>query len=218
MLTKEEFIIRQATLDKEILEIWETPYFDGITDYEKYIKAPVKVLWILKEPNGKQGGNHREFHKDVRDYPRWMATFGNIMRVSYGILNEIYDFNDIPKIDKSECAIEDQFILDEIAIININKSGGESKTPPGKMDEEYRREEVKEFLKKQIEFIDPQIIINTHRVYQFFADQIGQNKIEKINGEHFGRNNDCLIIDTSHPNRAHSESYCNNILRIVNNY
>ena len=28
-------------------------YTDGIIDQEKFIKAPLKILWILKETNGK---------------------------------------------------------------------------------------------------------------------------------------------------------------------
>lgn len=220
MLNNEVFQKKQDELDVEINKIWKDPFVDGITNYEMYIKAPVKILWILKEPNNKGGGNQREFHKDVRDYIYWKNTYLNIMRVAYGIIAGKKEFNEIPPIDTKECLIKEDgdeyFVLDEIAIINVNKSGGNSVTPIGKMDQEYRRIGVKEFLFKQIEFIDPKIIINSHGVYQFFIDQIGKNEIKQIYGEHYSVNNNRLIIWTSHPNRAPKESYCNNILRIVN--
>ena len=111
---------------------------------------------------------------------------------------------------------DEWFVLDEIAIINVNKSGGASSTPAGKMDLEYKRDGVKDFLFRQIEFINPDIIINSHDVSQFFLDQAGNNEIKKINGEQYSMNNERLIIWTSHPNRAPKESYCNNILNIVN--
>jgi hypothetical protein len=214
-LTKNEFNKQQEILDNEMSKIWEKPFLDGITKYELYQKTPIKILWILKEPNGMGGGNHRIFHQDIRDYNRWKSTYGNIMRVSYGILEGIRSYKEIPPINTKECEIADAIVLDEIAIININKSGGRSTTPLGKMEKEYNRVGVKDFLFKQIEFINPDIIINTHGVKQFFIDQVGNNEIKKINAEEYARNKNRLIIWTTHPNRAPIESYCNNILNII---
>ena len=213
----DDYLKIEKEMDTEMATIWEKPYFDGITDYKLYQKTPIKLLWILKEPNGMGGGNHRVFHQDIRDYGRWKSTYGNIMCVAYGILDGIKTFNEIPPINTKECRIADAIVLDEIAIININKSGGKSTTPLGKMDIEYKRTGVKDFLFKQIEFIAPNIIINSHGVYQFFLDQVGNNEIKKVYGEQYAKNNGRLIIWTSHPNRAPKESYCNNILNIVNN-
>ena len=77
-------------------------------------------------------------------------------------------------------------------------------------------ENCRSCLLKQIEFINPEIIINSHGVYKFFIDLVGNNEIKKIHGEQYGINNNRLIIWTSHPNRAPKKNYCNNILNIVN--
>lgn len=215
MMNMEDFQEKQKNLDETMKGIWDKPFLDGITDYSKYSKAPAKILWILKEPNGKGGGNFREFYKDVREYRLWKSTYGNIMRVSFAIFEGVKDFRDIPQINTNECTIGDDPILDEIAIININKSGGASSTPAGKLGIEYKRDGVKSFLFDQIDFINPDIIINCHGVLQFFLDQCVDSDIVEINGEKFAKSNGRLIIFTSHPNRAHTESYCNNILRIV---
>jgi len=217
-MNMEEYLKIENEMDVEMAKIWEKPYLDGITDFENYKKATKKLLWILKEPNSIGGGNQRVFHKDVRDYSRWKGTFGNIMRVSYAILENIDEYKKIPEINIKDCTINNKQVLNEIAIININKSGGGSVTPYGKLDIEYRRNNVKDYLLNQIELINPQIIINTHDVYQFFKDQVGNNEIKKINGEQYSKNKNRLIIWTSHPNRAPKESYCNNILNIVNGY
>ena len=218
MLEKDDFIKQQDKLDVEISKIWEHPFLDGITEYDLYVKAPVKILWVLKEPNGTKGGNHREFHLNVKDYTRWQNTYGNIMIVSYGILDGDKDFNEIPPIDKDECTINGSIILDEIAIINVNKSGGGSVTPWGRIEKEYNRDGVKDFLLKQIEFINPDVIINTHSVKKFFIDQVGDNEIKKINAEEYSVNKNRLIIWTTHPNRANKKYYCNNILKIVSTW
>jgi len=218
MLSEDEFYEKQKKLDEEIKILWEHPFFDGITEYELYKNEPIKLLWILKEPNGTKGGNHREFHLNVKDYySRWQNTYANIMIVGYGIREGIkYYSPEIFRINKEECLIgNNEIVLDKIAIINVNKSGGGSRTPKGKMEEVYKRSGVKEFLLKQIEFIAPDIIINSHGVRQFFLDQTDGNEITKINGEEYAINKNRLIINTTHPNGAHRESYCNNILNIV---
>lgn len=214
----EDYLKHEKELDTEISAIWDKPFFDGITDFKLYKKAPVKILWILKEPNGKGGGNQRIFHKEILYYNRWKSTYGNIMRVAYGILNNLRKYEEIPEINTKECKILDSIVLNEIAIINVNKSGGGSVTPSGKMAIEYKRNGVKNILFKQIELINPDIIINSHGVHQYFIDLIGNNKINKIHGEQYGKNNDRLIIWTSHPNRAPKKSYCDNILNIINEY
>ena len=216
MLPKDGFLKQQNELDEEISKIWEHPHFDGIADYELYSKAPVKLLWILKESSNTIGGNSRECCLNVKDYsPYWQNTFANIMCVAYGILDGDKDYTEIPPINKNECTIGDSIVLDEIAIININKSGGGKITLPGKLNREYKRAGVKEFLLKQIEFISPDIIINSHGVYQFFLDQTDGNEIKKIHAEEYAANNNRLIIWTGHPNRAEPKSYSNNILNIV---
>jgi len=216
MLAKDGFLKQQNELDNEISKIWEHPHFDGIADYELYKKARVKLLWILKESSNTKGGNSRDFFLNVKDYtPHWQNTFSNIMCVAYGILDGDKDYTEIPPTNKNECTIGGSIILDEIAIINVNKSGGGKITPFGKLNREYKRTGVKNFLLKQIDFISPDIIINSHGVYQFFLDQTGGNEIKKINAEKYAINNNRLIIWTTHPNRAEPKSYCNNILNIV---
>jgi len=204
-------------LDQEIIKIWgEKAFLDGITCYDKYIKAKYKILWILKEVNDtnnkEKDQNRREFHAKVQG----SQTFYNIMRVCYAILNGIEKYDKkLLAISKDECLINDSIVLDEIAIINVKKSGGISVTASGAIDKEYMKQDVKQFTLKQINFINPQIIINSSGVKQLFYD-LCNNNYEKSNGELYSIHNNRIIIDTGHPLMAPTEYYCNQILNIVN--
>jgi hypothetical protein len=228
-MTKDDFLKQQAELDKEMKKIWGNPSLDGITCYEEYQKTPIKILWILKEPHGDSEKNtYRDFLSNPKNYyPHWMQTQGNIMRVSYAILVNadekaviIDDFNKIPKINTDDCEIEPgNNILEAIAVINLKKKPGGKRTDHRVLEREYRRDGVRDFLLKQIEFINPKVIINCHRVMDFINDQLGGNVLNKINGEGYGFNDGRLIINTGHPNvhgTTTNENYCNNILNIVN--
>jgi hypothetical protein len=62
ILSYKDFLKKQEEIDNEMALIWDKPYFDGVTCYDKYAKIPEKnrILWILKEPNGAGGGNQRK--------------------------------------------------------------------------------------------------------------------------------------------------------------
>ena len=225
MLNVEEFEKKEKELNKEAGVIWGRSFLDGIIDYKSYIDAPVKLLWILKEPHGNSYIDLRDYYSYPKGYyPRWMSTCGNLMRLSWAILEnaqrkaDIYNFSQIPKIDTKECTIDGAFVLEYVAIININKHGGGTSTKKAIIDREYNRKNVKEFLLKQIELINPKIIINCHRVTNFINDQLGGNILNIINGDGYGFNNGRLIIDTGHPNvrgTITNKDYCNNILNII---
>jgi len=60
------------------------------------------------------------------------------------------------------------------------------------------------------------VIINSHDARQLFIDLVGNNEIKKHHGEQYSKNKNRIIIWTGHPNRALKKSYCENILKIVN--
>jgi hypothetical protein len=207
----------ESSLDEEILKIWgEDAFFDGITCHEKFLKAKYRILWILKEVKNKDNKekyqNRREFHGIVQG----SQTFYNIMHICYAILNGIKSYDEkLLAISKDECLINDCIVLDEIAIINVKKSSdGINKTPKGTIDREYQKQDVKQFLMKQINFINPHIIINSSGAIQLFKDLCNDNYSEN-NAEFYSVFNNRLIIDTSHPLGAPKKYYCDQILKIV---
>jgi hypothetical protein len=223
-MDNEHFQLRQDELDEEIKKTWgEDSFLDGITNFEKYQRAKVKILWILKEVNNRDGRHHnrREYHEKYAT----QKTYLNMMLVCHAILHSLpeYDKN-ILTITKDETLIEgkgleDGVVLDHIAIINVNKGqDGKSSTPSGKLQNMYiNNPQIKTFLLKQIDFINPQIIINTHDCDALSKDLIGKDKFKKIYDCNYEINNNRLILQYWHPGiPMDEEEYCSALIKTVN--
>lgn len=204
MISNEDFF------DKTIKQNWGkdglSVVFDGITNLEKYSKSPIKILWILKEGNERkhEDRNHREFHSCVTWYSGWKSTYKNIILTSYGMLNNC-SFEKLPVLDE-DAKVNNQYVMDYIALININKNGGGGTANDSVIKANYAKH--KEILLQQIHEINPDIIINCSRVSQLFNDismQYGLTKMKYYSKEfellvNYAQNSSKLIIDYWHPN------------------
>jgi hypothetical protein len=82
---------------------------DGILcpkKFGKYPKSKHRILWILKEANDPKGGGWSltdflttrvDKSEGLFHYTRWAATFGLVIKVSYGLLNGFIDYDKIEK-------------------------------------------------------------------------------------------------------------------------
>ena len=242
-MNKEELLQKQNEIDERIKQIWgENCSLDGITDIDSYINNELHTLWILKEMNRdfqKYGiVNQRELNRDIAGGS--IHTWGNIMKVSAGIReyaasggNTQLHEKDLPKImceseskayysDVSKCEI---FPLDEIAMINVHKGIGSSKSDNSFISSQYSRPEIRKLILEQVEYIDPKVIIVCNYVEQLLCDLAGINdisKYQKLDDSYnlYYRSSKRLIISTGHPlirgqKGLTSEKYCNDILDIV---
>lgn len=204
----------EAQLDESISKLWKNPIYDGIVDIKKYKKSKFKILWILKEANnGGPGGNWnlRHFHDNVSVYPKWRKTYQKIIYTSFGILNSIEKFRDLPSID-SNSKIDGQNVLENLAIINIKKNGGYSSSDQNVINKNY--ELHKDFINQQIELINPDVIINASRVWAVFYNYCGDN-FKNIKQFQYGLSNEKLIINAYHPNARYGDAkYYKNIMEV----
>ena len=96
---------------------------DGLIDEINYSKAPIKILYLLKEVNG--GDEDWDLRKFVRDGGR-SATWDNITRWTKGIFeyfkykNEL-DWDSLEKID----IYDRSQILKSIVAVNLKKIQGD---------------------------------------------------------------------------------------------
>ena len=197
--TKEEF-------DPIIRKEWESPVvLDGITCLKKYNAAPIKILWVLKEGNEheKVERDHRKFHQDVTVYPNWKSTYKNIIFPTYGILHNL-EYNNLPPLN-DDATVNDDYILENIALININKNGGTGRSNRTVIESHYSKH--KDVLLQQIEGINPDVIINCSRVNRLFndvAEKYGLEKRQFISEYnktvYYALNSEKLIIDYWPPN------------------
>jgi len=129
---------------------------DGAIDKSCYELASPRILWVLREAHENKAGDiadYRDFvgHK-LETYPYWRRTLGPVAKASYGILGGCLDYSHLPNdIDNLKNA------LCQVAIVNVNKVGGDKTSPPTHMK---RVAEVHgSTIKSQIELLDPHIVI-----------------------------------------------------------
>jgi len=200
---------------------------DGIVDVEKYLKSDLKILWILKEPHDK--GEHGKF--DMRHLiqdakyvtglnPNMKATFRNIIYSTFGILNNFISWKKIEDFRNNHELID---ILQNIALINIRKLPGEARSKDKEIENAYIAHKL--LLLKQIEIINPDVIIGGGTIKHLYTDlQLSKankktmTKFENIKNHpkaYFTADNK-IIIETCHPAaKINQELYCNNIINGV---
>jgi len=203
-----------GSLESRVKKAWKYPILDGIVNQERFSTAKYRLLWVLKEPNKASPDevwDHREFHRDVSGYDYWEHTYKKIIYTSFGILFGPMTYRQIPFVD-DDALIQGRNVLEDVAIININKGGGTSVANDLAIQREYVRN--RELIRDQIEAIDPHIIINASRVWDLFFD-LKEGPIVKYRMSNFQYSaSKRLVINTFHPNSRYSErAYCENILR-----
>lgn len=191
---------------------------DGIIDVAEYLKAPIKILWILKEANSEKDNSLDDMRPNLKTlndennniHPDWGPTWRPIAYAMYGVFEEM-NYIDIP--DMNGNAREIVKHMSKIAHINLKKYGGGSTAKPDILQKFYNS--YKEFIHEQIEIINPDVMIfgNTFR---YFADVYFEEK-EKIQEQpNVFKYKDKLLIDTSHPAaRINKLEYCDGIINAV---
>lgn len=213
-----DFISTQNRIDKMFREVYQNILnTDGVANPEKYLKRHPRILFVLKEAN-EYDGCMRELHLNNNDnvitkYSYWKRTYKRILYVTHGIYNKIFSWDDLPNIDE-QGNVGAEFHLDEIGFINLKKECGKSNADINEIWRSYQK--TKGIIKRQIDFLRPDIIINCSRIWDFFCDQVGENKIEILGFCQFSICKDYLVINTYHPNARISEkNYVDTILSIV---
>jgi hypothetical protein len=197
-------------LEKTFSDVYDNNViFDGITNINEYKKTPVKILWVLKEPNdpNQASWDLRKLHKNITEYSEWRRTYKLIIKISFAIIHNLFDYKLVPNEEK----IKD--ILNNIAFINIKKVGGFSRSTNKIIRNIYAKN--KDVILKQIKYIDPMVIINCSTVIKVMEDlQIAE--IKKINKFKAARFNNGIIINAYHPNCRYKHNiYFNNIMGYI---
>ena len=122
---------------------------DGIVNENLYQIASTKILFITKEPNNpnEEAGDFREWWRDKIKY----AFSCRLEEWSYGLLNNFPEYDEVWKEKRTHNAIQ------QIAFMNIKKSGGGGNSELNRMMEHLKMNF--DFLQREIEIIDPDIII-----------------------------------------------------------
>lgn len=109
--------------EEELFNEWRltTPNLseDGVIDRKTYLESEIKILFLLKEVNSKEGFNLKEFVKEGGRSQTW----DNIARWTFGILNFKNDFEwgEVEKINNSDFR---KNWLKHVCVMNIKKTPG----------------------------------------------------------------------------------------------
>lgn len=181
---------------------------DGVINEFLFQNAPYKILFIAKEPNNpeKEGFDFREWWKEEIKY-----TFSyRIAEWSFGILNDfpeydkIWDHEELPK-----------KALQQIAFMNIKKSGGRGNSNL-EMIMNFVNDINMAFLSKEIEIIEPEIII-----LGISWLELRESLFPKIDfirsgyGIEIGKYNSAKIIDFYHPSSRTAPAAAYSLLQNV---
>jgi len=124
---------------------------DGIIDEALYDEAPIKILFIAKEPNDNEQEESWDFRNLWQEEPKHIFSY-RLAEWSYGIFNEFPQYDKIWKDAK-----EMHKALKSVAFMNIKKSGGGGNSEYEKMMKHLLMN--LDFLHQQIDIISPDIII-----------------------------------------------------------
>lgn len=166
---------------------------DGIVNVEKYKKAKIKIMWILKEPHdeGNGGWDMRDFLKQPENLTKrkdnwpWKGTYKMLMQLTWGIL---HDFQSHEKTLNDWHRLGDEkvlSILNEIAYINLKKTPGHRNSS---YDPEIRAayKTNKELIWLQINAIKPDFVIcgGTYKFIKRDIKLLSKNQSVFINNNH----------------------------------
>lgn len=183
--------------ENELLDKWADtiPGFirDGLPDPKKYCSSPVRILFILKEVNGGQDWDLRDF---LRNGARWQ-TWNVVARWAEGILNhnKDYSWNELSENNDERR----NHILQNICAINVKKTSGTDVANNRTIKEAAINNS--ENLKQQIELYKPDIIIccGTESSYLKVMNNKPNWKETSRGIWYFIEDSGTIVISYSHP-------------------
>ncbi|EJU06886.1 hypothetical protein [Fusobacterium hwasookii] len=168
---------------------------DGLVDEESYFKAPVKILYLLKEVNG--GDRDWDLREYVKNGGR-ATTWDNITRWTKGIFRyrEELEWNSLENINKDSR----KGTLKHIIAVNLKKIPGGHTTDYKKLEDFLKKESNVNYLKQQILLYNPDIIVccGTGWLYSNYIEK-GMKWAKTKRGILYNKENNKLIISYSHP-------------------
>jgi hypothetical protein len=136
-----------------------SPIYDGVIVPALYLKAPKRILWILKEPwdGVNSSGGEWSLSKCLAEKPvseLSQSTFHPIIYITYGIFKNVAEYNKMPRVKDMD---NPEDLLRSIAFINVKKLPGVTRGAysPTIMSWYGKGREI---IKRQLEAYQPDIV------------------------------------------------------------
>lgn len=199
---------REKKIFEEYKKIFPNIISDGVVDENLFLNARYKIVYILKEVNSE--GDPWDLCKFLYDEGGRYQTWDNIARWTKGILNWETELNwstlnDYNKDHNKERRLK---YLKKIAAINLKKTqGGHTSS-----NKEIRKEspKYKDIIKQQIALYKPDFIIccGTYNTFvDIYYEDVAIEPKETKRGVEYFYDQDCIIINFSHPEARVNDAY-----------
>ena len=204
--------INECKTIEELIILWQSKYpnkvfvKDGIVNPDKWVTQEIKPMFLLKEAyGGKESWDLINDHILVKSKKQVDKTWKKVTQWTYGIMNTsvssspFFDENKIPKQFANE-------YLQSIAVVNVKKIAGASTSIWSELEEAVDND--KDFLKKEIELIEPTVIVCGYTMS--LLEKILGVKIKKTSNKnlyYFAEINGkkVIILDYYHPGNQYPD-------------
>lgn len=225
---KQKQLKLNGEIQKELTEDNRAPIGDGALNYEGYLKAKIKILWLMKEPyDTNKGVNVTDvktggwYFTDTmfkeKNFGRDRTTWYPIINTSHALLSEQPVWNQNVRMSANNKSLID--VLSHIGYINIQKLASKTREQTNNtiINEAFKAN--KEWIQKQIDLLNPDIIIgaNTLNGDVFVHFGLKGKMIKKTESNEGYLANGKLFIRANHPAQRgiKSKVYVNDILSLV---
>jgi hypothetical protein len=188
---------------------------DGVVDVGEYYNAPIRILWMLKEPycDKLDGGGLWSMTDGLNVRASGtkkdsQGTWHPIIYSTWGILNNFMPYEEMPKIDSYP---QLNAVLKQIAFVNVQKMPAGTRTNNRDIQEAFK--ENKELLLQQIHTYRPHIVIGGNTLH-LFKKCLNIGPEDELSFGHFTKDRR-LYINTMHPaqTKISRAEYVNKIIQ-----
>lgn len=207
------FLLRKAIIDPDwlssrenrLLDEWASSISgfirDGCANSNNYVNAPVKLLFVLKEVNGGQDWDLREF----MNYGCRPQTWNVIARWIEGIFNIDHDYSwDEMQNDNDR---RRKLYIPQVSAVNVKKTSGGNVANSDLIQNSV--ENNKDHLRQQLQLYQADIIIlcGTEKQYQTAIRNKPNWKMTSRGIWYYIDDNNSIVISFSHPEARTKECF-----------
>lgn len=181
---------------------------DGVVDEILWSRVPLKILFLLKEVNGGECWDERQYLYDYNTKEEYLKTHSltikTVIQWAYGAIDIAKDIS-WEEIEKTiSCTAMQTTLLRQIALVNIKKLSGVGNVDYANFDAYFSDAGNVQFLKKQLNIYEPDVIVCAGTGYYFqqlYKDSV--LPVEKWKKTHRGIGyyvlGNTIILDYCHP-------------------
>jgi hypothetical protein len=174
---------------------------DGVIDPNIWYSQDLRVLFLLKEAYHKEEYETYDLAEKLCENGPWDSMWRRVAEWGYGLRNttaeRIADYNGI--YGASTKSLKEE--LRRIAIVNVKKSNGKSES--SWKDIQNYADADKDFLNRQIDLIDPTVIVCGYtfaHLNDFYCEaSINKKDKNQYNPDGFYKYKNIMILDYYHP-------------------